>query len=223
MSAIFILKSNKLYTIIKDIDLINDTDKFDIILVGTNTYHTMGNGFQRKIRLKYSDSYHLNLTTRYGDKKKLGTTISTNGTPRICLCFITNGYNFRPDLTPDYLDYDALEKCLKWANIEFSGLRVATTLIGGSKFDGNGEKNRILDIISSNSDKMDLYLYDYEQIDWNIEKSVEYLSIVRNKNYDRRKKIEMLKNIPDENSPIENAEKRLKRIKKEVKDLLNKK
>lgn len=220
---IFILKSVELYTIIKDIDLITQIDKFDVILVGTNTYHTMGNGFQKKIRLKYSESYNLNLTTKYGDKKKLGTTITTNGTPRISLCFITHGYNFRPDLTPDYLDYDALEKCLKQANIEFSDMKVATTLIGGSKFDGNGDKKRILNIIESNSDKMDLCIYDYEQLDWNVEKSIEYLNIIRNENYDRNKKMEIFRNIPDENSPIENAEKRLKRIKQEVKDLLNKK
>ena len=212
-----------MYTIVKDIDLINDVDKFDVILVGTNTYHTMGNGFQKKIRLKYSDTYNLNLTTKYGDKKKLGTTITTNATPRISLCFITNGYNFRPDLTPDYLDYTALEKCLKWANIAFSGLRVATTLIGGSKFDGNGDKSKILDIISNNSDKMQLFVYDYEQLDWSVEKVIAYLKIAKNKNYTRKQKIDIFNEIPDENSPIENAEKRLRRIKKEVNEFLNKK
>lgn len=212
-----------MYTIVKDIDLINDVDKFDVILVGTNTYHTMGNGFQKKIRLKYSDTYNLNLTTKYGDKKKLGTTITTNATPKISLCFITNGYNFRPDLTPDYLDYAALEKCLKWANIEFSGLRVATTLIGGSKFDGNGDKGKILDIISNNSDKMQLFIYDYEQLDWSVEKVIAYLKIAKNKDYSKKEKIEIFNNIPDENSPIENAEKRLKRIKREVNEFLNKK
>ncbi len=61
--------------IIKNVDLINDIDKYDVILVGTNTYHTMGNGFQKKIRFKCPESYKLNLTTKYGDKKKLGNRV----------------------------------------------------------------------------------------------------------------------------------------------------
>lgn len=206
--------------IVKDIDLIDDVDKYDVILIGTNTYHTMGNGFQKKIRLKYPDTYALNTTTKYGDKKKIGTRITTETKPKFSICFITNGYNFRPDLSPVYLDYEGLEKCIKTANIEFSGLNIATTFIGCSKFDGNGDKNKVLEILKSNSDRINLYIYDYEQLDRNAEVATKYLSIVRNESYDRKTKYEILKNIPDENSDMENNEKRMKRIKNEIKNLL---
>lgn len=208
--------------IIKDIDLISDINKYDVILIGTNTYHTMGNGFQRKVRLKYPETYALNITTKYGDKKKIGTRITTKTSPKFSLCFITNGYNFRPDLNNVYLDYESLEKCIKTANIEFSGLNIATTFIGCSKYDGNGDKNKVLEILRSNSDRINLFIYDYEQLDRDAEVSIEYLSIVRNENYDRKTKYEMLKQIPDDNSTIENNEKRMKRIKNEIKDLLKK-
>jgi hypothetical protein len=213
-----------LITLIKDIDLITDVEKYDVILVGTNVYHTMGNGFQKKIRLKYPQSYSLNLETKYGDKSKIGTRATTvTGIPKFSLCFITNGYNFRPDLTPDYLDYDGLMNCIKTANIEFSGLNVATTMIGGSKFDGNGNIDKIMHILKNNSDRMNLFIYDYEQIPRNVEKVIEYLKIAKNESYDKKKKMEIFNNIPDENSPMDNNEKRFRRIRKEINDLLNKK
>ena len=97
-------------TIIKDIDLIDHLDEYDIILVGTNLYCTMSQGFQLKVMLDYHYVYEKNLESKYGDKDKLGTLLecSSDGEPTFCLCFITEGYNFRPDLCKDYLSYEAL-------------------------------------------------------------------------------------------------------------------
>ena len=39
--------------IIKDSDLIWETDNFDVILVGTTIYCSLPDGFQRKMRRKY--------------------------------------------------------------------------------------------------------------------------------------------------------------------------
>jgi len=207
-------------TIIKDIDLITKIKDYDVILVGTNTYHTMGNGFQMKVRVKYPDTYKMNITTKYGDKSKIGTRITNNSTPKFSLCFITNSYNFRPDLSPDYLDYDGLEKCIKTANIEFSGLNVATTMIGGSKFDGNGDRDKILGILNKYSDRMNLFVYDYEQLKCDTESAIEYLKIVNNENYDRKKKLELLSNINNNNSSMNINVKKLKKIKEDIKTLL---
>lgn len=208
-------------TIIEGIDLIERIDQYDVILVGTNTYHVMGNGFQKKIRYNYPFVYNLNLTTKYADKNKMGQILCTETKPRFCLCFIVNGYNFRPDLTPDYLDYDALEKCIKKANIEFSGLNVATTLIGCSKYDGNGNRDKVLEIILNNSNDMNLFVYDYEQIDNRSEKLMKRMKINANKDCDKKTKLAMYKTL-DSNTPMDNIEKRMKKIKEEVKSLLNK-
>lgn len=213
-------------TIIKDIDLINDIEKYDVILIGTNTYHAMGNGFQRKIRLHYPVTYDTNLLTKYGDKDKLGTRITCkkNNGPIFSLCFIVNGYNFRPDLNPDYLDYDALESCIKTSNYEFSGKKVATTMIGCSKYDGNGNKERVMEILSNNTKDIDLYVYDYEQLDRNIESVIRYRSVVDNKEYDRETKTELINKMIEDDAKLptmENPVKRLKRIKEDAKKLIN--
>jgi len=210
--------------VVKEIDLIDHIKDYDVILVGTNTYHAMGDGFQRKIRTRYPHTYKLNISTKYGDINKIGSRISTDGTPIFSLCFITHGYNFRPDLNPDYLNYEALENCIKTANIEFSGLNVATTMIGSSKYDGNGDKDRIMEILNKNSDKINLFVYDYVQIGGNIECMIRYSNIVNNESYDKNKKIELVKKAKEEDkklSTLDNNIKRFERMKSDVKTLLN--
>ena len=39
--------------IIKDIDIIDEIDNYDLILLGTNVYNTLGNGAQLSLRKKY--------------------------------------------------------------------------------------------------------------------------------------------------------------------------
>ena len=132
-------------TIVKDIDLIDHLDEYDIILVGTNLYCTMSQGFQLKVMLDYHYVYEKNLESKYGDKDKLGTLLecSSDGEPTFCLCFITEGYNFRPDIYKDK--------------------KVACTLLGNSRFDGNGDKDKILSIFNDTIKDLDLTIYDYYQ------------------------------------------------------------
>ncbi len=211
-------------TIVKDIDLYNEVEKYDVILVGTNTYQKMVNGFQGKVRKKYPFVYKLNLETKYADRNKLGTRVTTKETkPIFSLCFITYGYNFRPDLVKDYLDYDSLEKCLKTANNQFKGLKVATTIMGSYKSDGNGDVGKIMEIIINNSDKMDLYVYDYQQ-----KTTVEERAEIFKKNApickgNKELSKQIVKQQIEERSELDTMEEvggRKKRIKKEINDLL---
>jgi len=216
-----------MYQIIKYRDLIDDVELYDVILIGTNTYCTMNNGFQGKVRKKYKYVYDLNLSTKYGDKNKLGKRVTTKNTkPIFSLCFVTIGYNFRPDLTPVYLDYIALENCLKTANNEFQGLRVATTMIGCEEFDGNGDRRKVIRMIKKYCDKIDLYVYNYQQIKGQFERVNEF-----NKNAkicvghpEVSKKI-ALKEIEERSKlySFEESVGRKKRLKKEIRNLLNRK
>ena len=145
--------------IIKDKDPIWETDKFDVILIGTSIYNQLNGGFQSKIKYKYPIVDEKNRETKYADFSKLGTRITINDTPTISLMYIC-GYP-RPKI--DTVDCDSLTKCLLTANAEFRGKKVLTTILGSSQFDGNGDKDKCLKIIKDSTKDLDITLYDYEQ------------------------------------------------------------
>ena len=151
--------------IITEVDLFDHVSKYDAVLVGTNINYSMRHGFQRKIALNYPYVYDSNLSTKYGDLNKMGTIIECkkDNNPIFIICYINKNFNTRPDIIKDYLDYDALEKCIKLINVIYKGKNLATTMIGCSKFDGNGDKNKVIDIIKRNSNSINITLYDYVQ------------------------------------------------------------
>ena len=145
--------------IIKDKDPIWETDKFDVILIGTSIYNQLNGGCQSKMKYKYPIVDEKNRETKYADFSKLGTRITINDTPIISLMYIC-GYP-RPNI--DTVDYDSLTKCLLTANAEFRGKKVMATILGSSQFDGNGDKDKCLKIIEDSTKDLDITLYDYEQ------------------------------------------------------------
>ena len=56
--------------IIKDIDIFNHFNEYDVILLGTNTYCTLCNGLQHKVRLDYPEVDKANMETKYVDPRK---------------------------------------------------------------------------------------------------------------------------------------------------------
>lgn len=151
--------------IINDIDIIDEVDKYDLILLGTNVYNTLGNGAQLSFRKKYPYIQEENLKTMYGDEKKMGTILECikENEPTIVLLYITKGFGFQPHKENDYLSYESLEKCLQLVNILYKGKNIASPYLGASKFDGNGNRNRILEIIERVLTDVDLTIYDYHQ------------------------------------------------------------
>ena len=145
--------------IIKDKDPIWETDKFDVILIGTSIYNQLNGGFQSKIKFKYPIVDEKNRETKYGDFSKLGTRITINTTPIISLMYICS-YTM-PNV--DTVDYDSLTKCLLTANAEFRGKKVMATILGASQFDGAGDKDKCLKIIEDTTKDLDITLYDYKQ------------------------------------------------------------
>ena len=151
--------------VIKDEDIYWHFREYDIILIGTNIYCTMSQGIQLKVMLNYPYVYEKNLETKYGDMDKMGTILEckSENEPTFCLCFITKGYNFRPDLEKDYLSYDALENALKLVNIKYKGKKIACPLLGSSRFDGNGDKEKILNIFKKALTDVECTVFDYFQ------------------------------------------------------------
>lgn len=142
-------------------DAIWETDKYDVILVGTSIYCMLSNGFQSKLRLKYPYIEEINDSTNYGDLRKLGKRMTIQGKPIISLMYIAK----YPHSKREFVDYDALENALATANAEFRGKKVMTTLLGCSKFDGNGDREKVLKIMECNTQNMDIDVYDYLQLE----------------------------------------------------------
>ena len=150
--------------IIKDVDLFEHVDEYEVVLIGTGTYCTMSQGIQLKVMLNYPYVYNKNLETKYGDLDKLGTIVQCEQekSPRFCLCFIYEG-NFRPDIKKDFLSYESIEKCLSLVNILYKGKNIATTLLGASRFDGNGDREKIIEIFERTLTDVNVTIYDYFQ------------------------------------------------------------
>ena len=178
--------------IIKDKDPIWETDKFDVILIGTSIYNQLNGGFQSKIKYKYPIVDEKNRETKYADFSKLGTRITINDTPIISLMYLC-GYP-RPNI--DTVDYDSLTKCLLTANAEFRGKKIMATIIGSSQFDGNGDKDKCLKIIKDSTKDLDITLYDYEQKK-RIDEIREQKMYLKSLQYTDIEKYNKLKNVFD--------------------------
>ena len=152
-------------SIIENKPLIYDVPNYDVILVPTSINNALGNGFQYEIKKAFPQVDVINKTTSYGDIRKLGTVQVTEVDDiTFCLLYINKG-RYRPDLNPDYLDYNALESCIKLINENFKDKKIASTIIGHDRYEGDGNKEKILSIIENNSNHINLTLYDYEQKD----------------------------------------------------------
>ena len=145
---------------IKNRDAIWDTDKYDVVLLGTSIYCMLTNGFQSKMRLKYPYIEQANDSTNYGDKRKLGKRLTLEGTPIISLLYIAN----HPHSKREFIDYNALEHALATANAEFKGKKVLTTVLGCSRFDGNGDRNKVIPMMERLMQNMYVDVYDYLQL-----------------------------------------------------------
>lgn len=167
-------------TIIKDKPLIEDIFDYDIIIVGTGIHNSLGNGFQHDIKINFPFVEDALKKTPYADKRKLGTVTVVKSTPLYCLGFIHSG-GYRKDLNPVYLNYEALNDALHLIDNNFKNKRIASSFIGCSQFDGNGDKERVLEIFDNLSGENEYFLYDYEQRDYrevNNEKWAEIIAQV---------------------------------------------
>lgn len=166
-----------MFEIVKNVDLIYHVKEYDAVLVGTGIKNSLGDGFQHKVGRSFPYVKEANNRTRYDDRSKLGTVNVVGENPAFCLCYIHCG-RYRPDLYPDVVDYGALEKCLTLINRSFAGKRIASTVIGGSEFEGGGNPERCLGVMKETLKDCDVFVYDYEQVPFRDEDNHNYMAIV---------------------------------------------
>lgn len=192
---------------VKDEDIMGHINDHDIILIGTNVYCTLSQGVQREIALNYPYVREMNFQTKYGDENKLGTILECKviNEPVISLLYICRGYPCKKVNGNDYLSYESLEKCLKLINVKYKGLNIGCPLLGCSRFDGNGNKERVIKIFEKYLTNVNVTIYDYYQMSRE-EKQISTLKKemeVKSKDYSAYR--EMVKQRKEE------AEKRFKR------------
>lgn len=152
--------------VIKDVDLLNEVEKYDVTLLASNIYCMKGGGLQFQLAYKYLYVYEGNMRTKYADKKKLGTMIecSREGDPTFTLLYITRGYEkIREGHENDFINYEALRSCLEQVNERYKGMKIASTMLGCSSFDGNGNKEKVLAMMNEILTDVDVDVYDYYQ------------------------------------------------------------
>lgn len=148
-------------TIVKDKFLIEDIKKYTIVLVPMSANNSMNSGFAYEIGLNFPSIREKVQTTPYGDRRKFGTvSVFKDGGITFCICFMHTGGQSKQ---MEYVKYDSLADCLDLININFKGKTVASPILGSTKYDGRGDKEKIINIFKEHCTDIDLILYDYEE------------------------------------------------------------
>ena len=148
-------------TIVKDKFLIEDIKKYTIVLVPMSANNSMNSGFAYEIGLNFPPIREKVQTTPYGDRRKFGTvSVFKDDGITFCICFMHTGGQSKQ---VEYVKYDSLADCLDLININFKGKTVASPILGSTKYDGRGDKEKIINIFKEHCTDIDLILYDYEE------------------------------------------------------------
>lgn len=117
-------------------DLIVDREQYEVIAHQCNCFLSFGAGIAAQIKKYIPEAYQADLSTQYGDKKKLGTiTHTTNSNPTVVNMYGQYKYTRHEVDT----NYDALRSCFKIVKQKFSGKKIGLPLIGAGLASGNWE------------------------------------------------------------------------------------
>ena len=143
-------------------DAIFETDKYDVVLVSTTIYSMLHGGFPMKVGHRYPEVMEINDKQPYGDQRRLGSrlTVKTKDDGPIVSLLYCCQY---PNSTKEFVDYEALEHCLRTANAEFKGKNVMCDILGATKFNGNGDREKCLELMRTCLCDVNLTVYDYPQ------------------------------------------------------------
>lgn len=146
--------------------IIEEVLNYDVILFGMSINNAMNKGFAKDIKINFPLVHERENETNYGDRKKYGTVKVIEEYNKIfCACYFYMG-GFSKRLKPDQVDYESLKKCLEFISNKYKNKKIVAPILGTSIFDGNGNKEKILELFNSCFKKTDITLYDYVQEDY---------------------------------------------------------
>lgn len=161
--------------IINNRQLIEDVHYYDVILFGMGINNSMNKGFSYDIAINFPKVRDCENETGYGDIRKYGNVHETkieSGTV-FCACYCYN-VGLKKKCNGVFIDYNSLEKCLFDVYNKYKNKRIACPIIGQDKYDGNGDKEKIVEIFNKVfTDKCDVTLYDFVQQDFRAERYKE--------------------------------------------------
>lgn len=142
-------------------ELIDRVRDYDVVLVGMGINNAFSQGFANDIAVNFPNVRNEEISkSPYGDRRKWGTVLPIEeGGTIFCMCYMhTGGYRDK-----DYVKYDALKKCLEAVAKKYAGKRIASPLLGASKYDGNGDREMLMEMYRNSFKETDIDLYLYEQ------------------------------------------------------------
>lgn len=111
---------------------------FDVIAHGCNCFHTMSAGLAAQIKRHFPEAYAADLATANGDRAKLGTCSTAEIVTGGIRLTVVNAYT-QFDFSTDRIqvDYDAVEKCMRWIASTYKGRRIGLPQIGAGLAGGD--------------------------------------------------------------------------------------
>lgn len=114
---------------------------FDVIVHGCNCMCKMGAGIAKQIKKNFPEAYEADRVTEKGLKEKLGTCSVANCKIETGHLIVVNAYTqFDYRGRGEKINYNALEKCIRWILNKYSGMKVGMPRIGTGLGGGDWEK-----------------------------------------------------------------------------------
>jgi len=146
-------------------DLIHFAEQgvFDLIVHGSNCFCKMGAGIAKSIKQHFPDAYEADLTTKKGDKRKLGTwTIGHIDLDSGDELLVMNGYtqyDYRGK--GPHADYNAIKSVFNGIKVFYPCLKIGYPKIGAGL--AGGDWSRISKIIDEQLEGMDHTLVEFKK------------------------------------------------------------
>lgn len=163
-------------TVVEGKQLIEHVFEYDVILFGMGINNSMNNGFSYDICVNFPEVKENEDSTGYGDIRKYGKTHETKVNKLVfCACYCYNiGLKAKQN---EFINYASLEKCLLAIKKKYKDKKIASPIIGQDKYDGNGDKEKILEIFNKVFGDSNVTLYDFEQEDFKKERYKEAVAL----------------------------------------------